>query len=314
MRTKIFKTAAIALSSSAPDKKENISKGKIIKSDVHRVRIRVWMMSARSASVGHTSLQTFAGGSDGKGIYASFWPDMCSCGGPLAKAKAYKLQLFKSVPPPTAKATIESDEYLEGRPADFVKDLYSLDVAKINHQYEKFTESGYQWSLFGSRLHLSVKDLPKISNCSGLVFSLLMSGGLEDRLVPDARTWVRLSSAKSPEAQMMTMAGQTTAIAIEHASETVAFFASLIPAVGPVLAWGIRAAPKVAVVATHIGTATAVVAKTNLVSPNDVAALVHFAHQVEGNKYDLVAPSKFSPFESVCREESIQVMKIYSPG
>ena len=113
---------------------------------------------------GHVSLKTFVGGSEGKGIFASFWP-------PLEDDDKYELSKY-------VVAKFDS-AYLRTEDYDKVKEQYcipnkfligNLNILNINNLFEKFkSQPQAQWELFGDQRY-------GVHNCASLVLHLLRCG------------------------------------------------------------------------------------------------------------------------------------------
>jgi hypothetical protein len=117
---------------------------------------------------GHVSLQTYIGGKNNKGIYASLWPN----GDPQALITRFGVKGYHS-------ESYEEDLKLElGKDPDEVIEIYTLDVDAINEAFLKFENLKFNWSIWGS----SIFRHEKSRNCSGLVTYLLMEGKYKEQL------------------------------------------------------------------------------------------------------------------------------------
>lgn len=159
----------IALNQATESNKETDNRKTPLKTDkTNCVLIRIWL--ARIGNVGHVSLQTFVGGLDGKGIYASFWP---------SRRSTSFFKKFNSL----GTCLVESPEIdirKEKRHPDIIVRLYSLDITKINSDFIKFKQSNYNWSLLGGWAFTKEKN----KNCVDLVELLLSTGGIGNLIDP----------------------------------------------------------------------------------------------------------------------------------
>lgn len=135
--------------------------------------------------IGHATLQTYVGGKDGKGIYASFWPvgrdDKETGRTRLTRLGVTgflvpNLEMDKDLEGDVKRD--ENDNIISGKPCepDITVDLYSLDVQEINKEFEKFEKSNGNWSIWGSAFFRERKT----RNCSGLCSYLLRQGGINN--------------------------------------------------------------------------------------------------------------------------------------
>ena len=138
----------------------------------NRVIVRYWPGSSSLLSVnhtgsfvsfGHVSLQTFTGGVDDQGYYASFW-----------RADVDKRCCSKKV---DHIHTREEDvQYCGQAHVNNTFTLYSLDANAINAVFEDMIRHGLRWELRASLLH---HNSDNAAVCSSLVYRLLAAGGLE---------------------------------------------------------------------------------------------------------------------------------------
>lgn len=147
--------------------------------EMNKVTIRAWIprKSALSSIIrlnkpemGHASLQTHIGGSDGKGIYASFWPeDPISLINPTVSAKRED------------ECTLADDKSrCPDRLYEYKKvKFYMSDIIAISEAYRKFRNSNFNWGVFSSSF-LAKKNS---QNCAGLVYILLEAGGIS-QIIP----------------------------------------------------------------------------------------------------------------------------------
>ncbi len=138
----------------------------------NKVTIRVWLPTDRlSKSFGHTALKTNRGGSEGKGIYASFWPGIC---GTLNESKAedFCKKTCSHLHTPDMDDIIEQFEQLSEY------HFYNLDVDAINKKFLQFQNNNFQWDILGS-LFLKLKNA---NNCCGVVSELLIEGKIYNLL------------------------------------------------------------------------------------------------------------------------------------
>jgi len=129
------------------------------------VTIRVWRSknAEKGSSFGHATLQTHMGGTDGKGIYASFWPRDRITSLFFTRRQGYL-------------ATLQRDlKELEKRQPDVEINLHGLDIQKINTAFEEFRASDCDWELWGSTYFKSKNT----RNCSGLTHHLLQIGRID---------------------------------------------------------------------------------------------------------------------------------------
>lgn len=136
--------------------KEEKSKKIVKKNNEGKVTIRVWKAKGKD-SAGHASLQTSK-------IYASFWPS----------EQTNKNNLINGVT--GSLKTLKEDIKLEERQPDRKINLYSLNVESINQEFDKFKNKNLNWRLLSSGL-FSTEDA---QNCSGLVYSLLKAGNIDE--------------------------------------------------------------------------------------------------------------------------------------
>lgn len=145
-------------------------------------KVILYYWSAQGSSVGHISLQTVSNGDDD--IYASFWPDKTEKDAEINRFVEKKSGTRYDVPykgvtfagvPGKCLTSLEDDQLAEkGRKPDRIIELYDLDVERIKREFERFKESRFNWSLWGSSIF---KDL-NTCNCSGLCAILLKAGGI----------------------------------------------------------------------------------------------------------------------------------------
>lgn len=155
--------------------------------DAHKVTIRVWKSDIKgNGAVGHATLQTYCGGVNGNGIYASFWPGDSQFLSPKVADVARKTGL----PAPNGlkpggvigafKPTFEKDCYAEEKEPEIVIDLYSLNVDEINRAFLAFKadveEKKINWAAIPNIQ--KIMGYTQTSNCSGLVLLLLQNGGI----------------------------------------------------------------------------------------------------------------------------------------
>jgi len=129
------------------------------------VTVRFWA----GEEVGHISVQTYTGGEDGNGIYASFWP------GYDLSENEYCTRCSGEEHQSTHWHTLEDDKLAENREADFQVDLTLLDVSKINQEYLKMKGNLRLWS---KTAHFATTELTTASHCSGVSGRLLLIGGI----------------------------------------------------------------------------------------------------------------------------------------
>jgi|GEM_PF-4648616 len=151
--------------------------------------VRVWnsRFSVSDSDVGHVSLQT-------KNAYVSFWPaKKTSTFGKLHKGvKGYLNSLEDDL---EKTETGEGEQIGEGRSPDLKIKLYSLNVASIEAEFEKFKSQQCKWSVWGSG-GSCFKD-KQIRNCSGIAAYLLKIGGLEN-LLPGVFPSITLEQEVTP--------------------------------------------------------------------------------------------------------------------
>ncbi len=135
--------------------------------DENRVTVRIWRGGTAYSSAGHVSVQTYIGGSTGKGVYASFWPS------DVDKRKS-QLSLAGVE---GAHNTLRQDIVDERRAPDDIINLYTLDARRVSVEYEEFARCGCNWSVWGGKSALRA-NAPK--HCSGLALFLLMHGRTVD--------------------------------------------------------------------------------------------------------------------------------------
>jgi len=176
---------------------------RLMRDDDHRVTVRIWESNLSAGSIGHATLQTYGTNA----IYASFWPygdgrgdpkSICAkiarvAGSPIAPRGLNIGGLTGSLIP-----SHEVDEWLEGsddlstgnrilKAPDVVKELFSLDTAKIKAAFTAFEEcvngGTTNWAALPNLQSIFGHD--ETSNCSGLVSYLLKEGGITELIGND---------------------------------------------------------------------------------------------------------------------------------
>lgn len=123
--------------------------------DVSKNHTEIAMLKKETKNVGHVSLET-------ANIYASLWPDPDDPQDISINSKHKALFVPSN----------EMDERLEGKPADYIIDLYTLDARKIESKFKQLREATLYWQLFGRNRIVGIDG----QNCSGQTFELLESG------------------------------------------------------------------------------------------------------------------------------------------
>ena len=139
------------------------------KNDENRVTIHIWKMNSSTAffkkqEIGHVSLQTYTGGPEDKGIYASLYP-----------ATASAVTDREGVEP---RFNSYGDDHGNGRLPEHSIDLYSLDVAAINSFYWRLKNSGLKYAPIASTFLADAKT----HTCATFVRALLLKGNIKSLL------------------------------------------------------------------------------------------------------------------------------------
>lgn len=141
-------------------------------SNENKMTIRIWIPRKDSNDVGHASLQTFSGGPEGHGVYASFWPDQAIKPVPA---------IFKKVNP--LNHSYEQDLITEARPPECIFTFHSFNIERINEAYIQFVRLGCRWSLLSSYYRNLKNNVERMDynslNCCGLVLALSFKGERE---------------------------------------------------------------------------------------------------------------------------------------
>lgn len=170
------------------------------------VVVRIWLATAES-KVGHVSLQTDK-------YYISYWPTNKNIG---ANSMVSDILTDTISGWDAHHSTLWEDIFNEQRISDVSVGL-TLDKDVINTTYEQFVSSGYRWSLLGS-------IVKKSQNCSGLVYSLLDKGGINNIINKDELFNLENNVSKTFKELVHTPEILTYLILIS----TVPFFPQIIP-------------------------------------------------------------------------------------
>lgn len=172
--------------------KKNHLKPTLNNSLSHKVTIYIW--HSDETRWGHVAMRTYIGGYKNEGHYISFWPGANSidkelkdthfwqadkekkksfedAGGKNARFFGYlrDMEMEKSI-----DGMLLTDCKAENGDPNMIVDLFSLDVKKINNDYERFKSSGCKWAIYGS----SFFKTQDTQNCCGLCLFLLNAGGI----------------------------------------------------------------------------------------------------------------------------------------
>jgi len=150
---------------------------------MNEITIRFWAKEKDNA--GHISLQTFRGGENNNGIYASFWPK--------ATVNSWynsPSSLFRRSQPSYCSQqkhvmshhhTLADDLTAEQRQPELEITLTCLDVDAINEAYEAIVkDASLRWTLLGGSNFFGGANT---ATCSSLCARLLMAGGINDLFV-----------------------------------------------------------------------------------------------------------------------------------
>ena len=146
----------------------------------NRVTIKTWPRQVNSSSpttwlsTGHVALKTYKSEIEEHGCYVSFWPGICYESYDSTSTKPYyQCVCAKSV---DHFHTEDEDKLMcQEPPEEYTITFNGLDPIKINAAFYNFKNSIYSWHIFGS----SWFSNGETKNCAGLVFYLLIEGGIE---------------------------------------------------------------------------------------------------------------------------------------
>lgn len=129
--------------------------------EVPKVQTEKGIIKKEVKNVGHVSLETSK-------IYASLWPDSEDTTA-IGLTTQHKVFFMESP---------EKDELVELRPPDYIVDLFSLNVPKIEEKFEEVKTSTTKWQLMGRNKVIGQEG----QSCSGQTFELLQAGGLTNQI------------------------------------------------------------------------------------------------------------------------------------
>jgi len=132
----------------------------------NQVTIHVWcnLGTIKLTEVKHLALETHKGNKNNQGIYASFWPP--------SKKEEYNQEKFviKAFPYGVFRSSdFDKQKATEADGKNYKKIILDgLDIGKINSTFNEFINSGNKSRFTWTRYN----------NCSGIIFDLLMAGGI----------------------------------------------------------------------------------------------------------------------------------------
>jgi hypothetical protein len=128
----------------------------------NRTMICIWVSRKPGVEAGHISIQT-------PKSYISLWPDGVESRKLIKTIFGLERADYKKV--------YEDDIVSMERKPEIIVCLYSLNVYKMEEEFEKIKLSIHRWALLGKHILLNLR---KGQSCSGLAYDILSSGGIDD--------------------------------------------------------------------------------------------------------------------------------------
>jgi hypothetical protein len=169
-------------------------------SEENWVIVRIWKRQ-EIMSLGHVSLQT-------PHLYASFWPENYSL--------TDGIKSVRGVNADTPEGDIQREGY---RKPDVTIVLYSLDLQKIKEMFQAFLNGEKLWALKGRN-----KFAPDAQSCSGLVYDLLIAGGIKQLV---GVNWL-MSHVVTTPMEIAKLAQQAKQAELEKYPDTLHFVPPLV--------------------------------------------------------------------------------------
>lgn len=157
----------------------------------NRVIIRIWCSGlSGGANVGHISIET-------PNAYMSLWPDDPRKDKELSK-ETRNLGLLAAINK-EFKQDADEDYLAEGRVAEKIICLYSLDIQAIEARFKEiYSDPNFRgWTLLGNNILLNRGNA---HSCASLAYTLLKAGGIYELISSFNSSYGSISSAASPDA------------------------------------------------------------------------------------------------------------------